>query len=304
MDAVAWLEERGALRMADGSALGWANDPERAEALYDIDREVVAAIYAPSRVLQHLGSVTELLDKAVGARRAGPGPGGAAAGRRAAGPPARPGAAGRLLRGRRRVRCAASCGPRRWRRTWSGSPGSALERRAEGVALVDIGRRLSDTAFPAGGTVAQAALLLCARIAGYLRHTDAGRFERLPAATAARAAGRGGAAAGRGAAGPRRADCSPELLGAGHRCRSAAGRAGRREPTDPPETAYPFLSDAWLRTALRKLVADFGAGMAEKQAADPDRLLADALRPAGRDGPGRGWTAACWSCRCWPATAR
>ncbi len=46
VDAVAWLEARGALRMADGSAADWANDPERAEALYDIDREVTAAVYA------------------------------------------------------------------------------------------------------------------------------------------------------------------------------------------------------------------------------------------------------------------
>ena len=61
VDAVAWLEARGALRMADGSAAEWVNDPERAEALYDIDREVAAAVYAPSRVLQHLSSVTELL---------------------------------------------------------------------------------------------------------------------------------------------------------------------------------------------------------------------------------------------------
>ena len=33
----------------------------------------------------------------------------------------------------------------------------------------------------------------------------------------------------------------------------------------------------WLRTELRKLVEDFGAGMAEKQAADPGRLLAEAV---------------------------
>src|SRR5579875_2051871 len=50
VDAVAWLETRGALRMADGSAAEWV-----------IDREVVGAVYAPGRVLQHLNSVTELL---------------------------------------------------------------------------------------------------------------------------------------------------------------------------------------------------------------------------------------------------
>ena len=70
VDAVAWLEARGALRMADGSAAEWVNDPERAEALYDIDRQVVGAIYAPSRVLQHLNSVTELLTAPAAARPA------------------------------------------------------------------------------------------------------------------------------------------------------------------------------------------------------------------------------------------
>lgn len=269
VDAVSWLEERGGLRMADGSALEWANDPEQAEALYDIDREVVAAIWQPSRVLQHLGSVTELLDQ--GSAR------GLAQGREAQ----RRSAAWRArrlvleqpvvyyadvdesLRGQLRSPALAEDLER--------LTGLGLERRAEGVALVDIGRRLSDTAFPAGGTVAQAALLLCARIAGYLG-TGRGRFERLPAATAAE---RLDAAARRlDAALPERPRVA-ELLDVDPLPERADERDGETE--DPPETAYPFLSDSWLRAALRKLVADFGAGMAEKQAGDPDRLLADAL---------------------------
>ena len=59
VDAVAWLEARGALRTGRRVGGRWANDPERAEALYDIDREIAAAVYAPSRVLQHLSSVTD-----------------------------------------------------------------------------------------------------------------------------------------------------------------------------------------------------------------------------------------------------
>ena len=62
--------------------------------------------------------------------------------------------------------------------------GLDLERRAEGVALVNAGQRFSDVAFPSAGTVAQAALLLCARIAGYLQRNRS-RIEPLPAATAA-----------------------------------------------------------------------------------------------------------------------
>ena len=182
VDAVAWLEARGALRMADGSAIDWVNDPERAEALYDIDREVAGAIYAPSRVLQHLNSVTELLD--------GPGGGAPAQGReerrRVNARQAR-----RLvveqpvvyyadvdegLRGQLRSASLAEDVER--------LTGLRLERRAEGVALVNAGQRFSDVAFPSTGTVAQAALLLCARIAGYLHHRRS-KIEPLPTATAA-----------------------------------------------------------------------------------------------------------------------
>src|SRR5260370_5454114 len=52
---------------------------------------------------------------------------------------------------------------------------------------------------------------------------------------------------------------------------AAAGSAA------PEAAGYPFLSDVWLRTELRKLVEEFGAGIAEKQAADPGRLLTEAL---------------------------
>ena len=278
VDAVAWLEARGALRMADGSAVEWVNDPERAEALYDIDREVVGAIYAPSRVLQHLNSVTELLD----GRGGGTAPAqGREARRRGNAQQAR-----RLvlehpvvyyadvdveLRGQLRSANIAEDVER--------LTGLALERRAEGVALVSAGQRFTDVTFPSTGTVAQAALLLCARIAGYLRHHSA-RIERLPAATAAE----------RLAEAARRIDAALPDRGrvagllAGQAWRPEAGDAagpgtdpGSAEQDDAADVAYPFLSDAWLRTELRKLVDDFGAGMAEKQAADPGRLLAEAV---------------------------
>ena len=298
VDAIAWLEARGALRMADGSAVEWVNDPERAEALYDIDREVVGAIYAPSRVLQHLSSVTELLDGPGGGLAGGAVP---AQGREAR----RRGNARRArrlvlehpvvyyadvdaeLRGQLRSASLAEDVER--------LTGLGLERRAEGVALVSAGQRFTDVAFPSTGTVAQAALLLCARIAGYLRHHSA-RIERLPAATAAErlaeAARRIDAALpdrGRVAdlltgpalfagqawlAGPALPAEEAGVRGAG----PAAGTdSGAAEQDDAADVAYPFLSDVWLRTELRKLVEDFGAGMAEKQAADPGRLLAEAV---------------------------
>ncbi len=254
VDAVSWLEARGALQTADGSAIEWVNDPERAEALYDIDREVVGAIYAPSRVLQHLNSVTELLD----------GPGGSAP------------TQGREERRRVNARQA--------RRLVLG-----LERRAEGVALVNAGQRFTDVAFPSTGTVAQAALLLCARIAGYLqRHSS--KIERLPAATAAERLAE--AAQRIDAALPDRGRVADLLAvqawrpeagdsGPGNGARTESGGAdtepGSDERGEPDDVAYPFFSDVWLRTELRKLVEEFGAGMAEKQAADPGRLLAEAV---------------------------
>ncbi len=278
VDAVAWLEVRGALRMADGSAIEWVNDPERAEALYDIDREVVGALYSPSRVLQHLTSVTELLD----------GPGGPAS---AQGREARRRVTARHARrlvveqpavyyadvdeGLRGQLRSASLAEDIERLT-----GLDLERRAEGVALVNAGQRFSDVAFPSTGTVAQAALLLCARIAGYLQRNRS-RIEPLPAATAAERLA--DAARRINAALPDRTRVAdllaeqawrPETDDPGPGDGTDSGSAG---PGGAADAAYPFLSDVWLRTELRKLVADFGAGMAEKQAADPGRLLTEAV---------------------------
>jgi uncharacterized protein (TIGR02678 family) len=287
VDAVAWLEARGALRMADGSAAEWVNDPEHAEALYDIDREIVAAVYAPSRVLQHLHSVTELLN---GTDRDGPAQG-VNAQRRLNARRARrlvlehpvvyyadvdPGLRGQL-------RSAALT------EDLERLTGLPLERRAEGVALVNIGQRLTDVTFPGTGTVAQAALLLCARIAGYLQRNRA-RLEHLPAATAAERLAE--AAQRIDSALPDRGRVA-DLLASGGGLEdtdglgAAAAILARADDPAPAsadadtETAadvtYPFFSEMWLRNELRKLVDEFGSGMAEKQVADLEGLLGDAL---------------------------
>ena len=275
VDAVAWLEARGALRMADGSAAEWVNDPERAEALYDIDREIVSAVYAPSRVLQHLNSVTELL---TGTDRDGPAQGINAQRRHSARRARRlvlenpvvyyadvsPGLLGQL-------RSAALT------EDLERLTGLPLERRAEGVALVSVGQRLTDVTFPGTGTVAQAALLLCARIAGYLQR-NRGRVEHLPAATAAE----------RLAEAARRIDSAlpdrgrvADLLASGGAPGDGPAMAAADTETETAaysaDMTYPFLSEMWLRTELRKLVDEFGPGMAEKQVADPAGLLGDAL---------------------------
>ncbi|MBL7497580.1 TIGR02678 family protein [Frankia sp. CNm7] len=283
VDAVAWLETRGALRMADGSAVDWVNDPERAEALYDIDREITGAVYAPSRVLQHLNSVTDLLGDAASA---GPAQG-INAERRRTGRRAR-----RLaleqpvvyyadvdegLRGQLRAPALAEDLER--------LTGLPLERRAEGVALINTGGRLTDVTFPGAGTVAQAALLLCARIAGYLTFS-LHRVEKLPAATAAERLA--DASARIDAALPARSGVTALLADAA----DAAATDSAVQPGDAlpsgdvaaeatkaagHEATYPFLSDSWLRAELTKLVEEFGGGMSERQIADPAGLLDDAL---------------------------
>jgi len=312
VDAVAWLETRGALRIADGSAVDWVNDPERAEALYDIDREITGAVYAPSRVLQHLNSVTDLLGDAASA---GPAQG-INAERRRTGRRAR-----RLaleqpvvyyadvdegLRGQLRAPALAEDLER--------LTGLPLERRAEGVALINTGGRLTDVTFPGTGTVAQAALLLCARIAGYLT-SRLHRVEKLPAATAAERLA--DASARIDAALPVRSGVTALLAAAAADADAdaaaaaadadadadaadadadASGSAVRPSAAAPPgdvlssgdvadeaakaagrEATYPFLSDSWLRGELTKLVEEFGSGMSERQIADPAGLLDDAL---------------------------
>ena len=297
VDAVAWLETRGALRIADGSAVDWVNDPERAEALYDIDREITGAVYAPSRVLQHLNSVTDLLGDAASA---GPAQG-INAERRRTGRRAR-----RLaleqpvvyyadvdegLRGQLRAPALAEDLER--------LTGLPLERRAEGVALINTGGRLTDVTFPGTGTVAQAALLLCARIAGYLT-SRLHRVEKLPAATAAERLA--DASARIDAALPVRSGVTALLAAAADDADAdadaadASGSAVRPSAAAPPgdvlssgdvadeaakaagrEATYPFLSDSWLRGELTKLVEEFGSGMSERQIADPAGLLDDAL---------------------------
>lgn len=273
VDAVSWLETRGALHMADGSATDWINDPGRAEALYDIDREAAGAIYAPSRVLQHLNSVTDLLGDAASA---GPAQG-VNAERRRTGRRAR-----RLvlehpvvyyadvddgLRGQLRAPALAEDLER--------LTGLPLERRAEGVALINIGSRLTDVTFPGTGTVAQTALLLCARIAGHTGQSR-GRVEHLPAATAAeRLADLSARIDG---ALPLREGVAALLAESGPASDSGETDSGELEEAgEPADAAYPFLSESWLRTETRKLVSHFRYGMSERQTADPDGLLDDAL---------------------------
>ncbi|MBL1073924.1 TIGR02678 family protein [Nocardia sp. 2] len=168
VDAIGWLAARGAVTLADGDAGGWASDPEAGEALYDIDRSVVFALFRPPRALQHLNSVAGLLgEEAGGADTRSPA----------------------LALAARKVRRALVEQPVVYADELEGAErellaqekfvtevelltGLRAERRAEGVALIDSSGRLTDVRFPGTGTLAQVALLLAGEIADLVLDLD------------------------------------------------------------------------------------------------------------------------------------
>ncbi|MFD4144294.1 TIGR02678 family protein [Streptomyces sp. NPDC058572] len=277
VDAVTWLTERGALTLADGSATAWAGDPERAEALYDIDREILLAVHHPTRVLQHLTSVTSLLDSSgalgLSAGRAAQRRDQARRARRLVleNPVAYYADADTELLGQLRAPALAENLER--------LTGLTVERRAEGVALVDTFGRLSDLRFPGGGTVAQAALLLAARISAAVQRSGRHALELLPAPTAAE----------RLAARARRIDVAlpsrglvaelAELTEPDEESAYEASVYGTPDDggQEPAETRYPFVTDSWLRGRLKEITTEYGAGFAADLRGDPDRLLGQAL---------------------------
>ncbi|UGT56197.1 TIGR02678 family protein [Nocardia asteroides] len=256
VDAVGWLGARGALTLADGDAGGWASDPEAGEALYDIDRPVVFALFRPPRALQHLHSVRGLLadaepSPAESARRL----------RRALVerpvvyledlPPAERA----LLAQDRLVGEVEYC------------TGLRAERRAEGVALIDTSGRLSDTRFPGTGTLAQVALLLIGEIADMVLDIDHPL--------------------------PHRHDPGPddELLDRLDEAIPAAGvfaplaEDGELPDADPVDTeaedsepvTYPFLTTEWVRDTVTALTDRYGATFAAQWQADVGGLTTEVL---------------------------
>ncbi|MEZ0075384.1 DUF2398 family protein [Planotetraspora sp. GP83] len=154
VDVIGWLVDRGALNLSDGSVEAWARG-DGGDALYDIDHDICATIFRPSRPIQHLTSAAGLLD----------GLGGPAERR-----------VRRLLLEQPVVYYAdldadAAAVLRRDDvvDNLARFTGLVVERRAEGVLLADPSGRFTDRAFPGrGGAVNRAAGLLLARIADLL----------------------------------------------------------------------------------------------------------------------------------------
>ncbi len=261
VDAVGWLETRGAVRLADGNARRWADDPTAGEALYDIDLDVLRAVYRPTRVLQHLGSVTDLLHRPDAQSRDT---------RRLA-------AAQRIRRAlvERTVVYDAELDPADLGSLRTPSiaaevaelTGMVVERRAEGLALLDVSGRFSDRRFPGPGTVSQAALLLINRMADRILDPDAPPLPRLPAPPSPSAALVSAL------------DAGLPTAEAGFDVTDGSDGAGRSEPPDveqgssPAAAAYPLLDDRWLTATLGELIGQYGPTFAGALRLDPPRLL-------------------------------
>lgn len=256
VDVVTWLEDRGAVHLADGSAAAWAADPSRSEALYDIDRDVLMAVYRPARTLHHVTSIAELLGRRSTAGRD--------SARRDAGQRAR-----RMLvelpvvlyaevdeTVRNAVRSPAAAAD------VARLTGLDVERRAEGLAVIDTGG-LAERRFPAGGTVDQAALLLVGALADRIVDPDAPALPRLspPARADVRAALVDAVDGGR-----------PDVDVLTELAEAAPGAPGEPEPA-----TYPLVGDGWLDATVTELLTQYGKTFGAQWRADPSRLRDAAL---------------------------
>ena len=170
VDVLDWLTDHDALRLSDGSAENWAHDSERGDALYDIDHDVCASLFRPARPIQQLGGAAGLLDVAdISSRRS--------AQREATARRAR-----RLLvehpvlyYATLDAETAAVLRGTELADNLARLTGLVVERRAEGVMLVDPTGRFTDQPFPGrGGAVNRTAGLLLAKIADVLEDPDDG----------------------------------------------------------------------------------------------------------------------------------
>lgn len=271
VDAVGWLAARGAIVLADGDAGGWASNPDAGEALYDIDRSVVVALFRPPRALQHMTTVRALLagenepaDDDITAYRPTDARETARRMRRAL--VERPVVYADSLTDDERLQLALP----RTAADVEDLTGLVAERRAEGIAMIDPSGRMSDVRFPSTGTIAQVALLLAGEMADRVLDLDAPPLPRHPLPTADQA----------------------ELI---ERLDSAIPRSGIFEqladpveptsPTDPSEygedttepARYALLDDDWVTAAVDELVRRFGRTFAAQWQADRKGLRHNAI---------------------------
>jgi uncharacterized protein (TIGR02678 family) len=276
VDAVGWLEERGALTLADGSATAWASGT--GEALYDVGRDVLFALCRPTRMVQALPSVRSLLG------RGSPDPGGA----------------GLVRSGNEERRLAAQAA----RRSVVEQPvvyfrdvaesvanhlrgaslaedlrrltGLRVERRAEGVLLVDTAS-FSVERFPGNAAPARAAMFLAVEMADRIVDPDGRRVRRLPATSPALAQ-----------------DELVALVDVGLPKGSLVSPPGfEPDVAEPDQTVgddeestqdgrLPFFADSSLRTVVAGILSRYGTSFGDEWHADPERLRVEAVRLLAR----------------------
>ncbi|MGH3265331.1 MAG: DUF2398 family protein [Trebonia sp.] len=269
VDAVDWLVARGALRLSEGDAEGWAKEPDHGDALYDIDHDICTTLFRPPRPIQYIDSARGLLDAGhvESAKRS--------AQREAAARRAR-----RLL-----LECpvvyyglvdeatAAALRSEELAENLARFTGLHPERRAEGVALVDPSGRFTDRRFPGrAGAVNRAAGLILAKIADRLEDPqDAAAVRRVRV--------------------PGLADDQAEII-----ARIDCGRPGDDEPNDgrvdapasaepssvPEELSAPFIENTVLDAMVHALYEEYGGGaFGEQWKHDEAGLLKTALTLLG-----------------------
>ncbi|MGV9389075.1 DUF2398 family protein [Streptomyces olivaceus] len=176
VDVMDWLVDRGALRISDGSTEDWARDHDRGDALFDIDHDTCAALFKPNRPLQHLTSAAGLLDTPTAGTGRDPR-------RRLAAQRAR-----RMLIEHPVVyfagidpETATALRQPTLAEDIARLTGLPVERRAEGIMLVDTTGRFTDKRFPGrGGAVNRTAGLILAKIADLQEDPDrSGSLQRL-----------------------------------------------------------------------------------------------------------------------------
>jgi uncharacterized protein (TIGR02678 family) len=262
VDAVAWLEDRGAVSVADGSAQSWASDPTAGEALYDVARDVVLALYRPAKMVQSIASVTDLLNRGIATSRDETLRLMAQRTRRAA--VERPvvyfadveEAVANHLRGTA------------FAEDMQRLTGLRIERRAEGVVLVDTVSGLSGERFPSTGSIAQVAILLAVDTSDLITDPDNQEVRRIEAPSIA----------------DRQAVLAQLIDGGlptGSRVllerESLADEETEPAPTGDREDArLPFVSDSFLMDATRAILQRHAKSFGAQWHADPERLCEQA----------------------------
>jgi hypothetical protein len=262
VDAVAWLEDRGALSVTDGSAQSWASDPGSGEALYDIARDVVLALYRPTRMVQSITSVADLLD------RSNPTSGNEE--RRLMAQQARRAVVERPVAYFADVDDGVANHLRgsAFAEDLQRLTGQLVERRAEGVLLVDTTSVFSLERFPSTGSVAQVAILLAVEMADRVTDPDGRRVRRMD--------------------GPPPGEQQAaliELVDIGLPTGSQVLLDDDRpeewvdapESTDDSDGRLPFIADSFLRQATRRILARYATSFGARWHADPDLLCTEAV---------------------------